>query len=108
MRRPPSGCTSTGSNEPSSATRARQIVTPRPWSSARAPMCGESARTLIDELPRGAIEVEAPILRRDLGGVGRLAFLFVQHGIGSSSTRASRAAATSAARANTAPASSFA
>ena len=26
-------------------TRARQTVTPRPWSSARAPMCGESART---------------------------------------------------------------
>ena len=45
MRRPPSGCTSTGSNDPSSATRARQTVTPRPWRSARAPMCGERART---------------------------------------------------------------
>ena len=38
IRRPPSGCTSTGWKEPSSATRARQIVTPRPCSSARAPM----------------------------------------------------------------------
>ena len=45
MRRPPSGCTSTGSNDPSSATRARHTVRPRPWRSARAPMCGERART---------------------------------------------------------------
>ena len=43
--RPPSGCTSSGSNEPSSETRARQTVTSRSWSRARAPMCGESART---------------------------------------------------------------
>ena len=34
----------TGTNLPSS-TRARQIVTRRPCSLARAPMCGESART---------------------------------------------------------------
>ena len=45
IRRPPSGWTSTGSNDPSPATWARQIVRLRPWSSARAPMCGESART---------------------------------------------------------------
>ena len=43
MRRPPSGCTSSGTSSRSS-TRARQIVIGRPSSSARAPMCGESAR----------------------------------------------------------------
>ena len=40
---PPSGCTSTGTSSPSSS-RAFQIVTRRPCSSPRAPMCGESAR----------------------------------------------------------------
>ena len=40
----PAGCTSSGTSSPSS-TRAFQIVSGRPWSSARAPMCGDSART---------------------------------------------------------------
>ena len=50
MRRPPAGCTSTGSNAPSSPTRARQTIR----SSSRAPMCGESARTRLTSSCAGA------------------------------------------------------
>ncbi len=45
IRRPPFGCTSSGSNDPSSPTRARQTVTSLPSSCVRAPIWGESART---------------------------------------------------------------
>ena len=50
MRRLPSGWTSSGSSLPP-ATRAFQIVTGRPCSSARAPMCGESARMRFSSSP---------------------------------------------------------
>ena len=78
MRRPPSGCTSSGSNEPSSATRARQIVTPRPWSSARAPMCGESARTRSTSSTAGRSRSSRRSSARDLLRVGRLPDLLAE------------------------------
>ena len=75
IRFPPSGCTSSGSKLPSGATRARQTVTGRPSSSARAPMCGLSARTTRTSSAAGRVEVEPPVVGADLRRVRRLADL---------------------------------
>ena len=53
-----------------SSTRARQTITRGRASSARAPMCGDSARTPVHELLRRAREVEHAVLGADLLGVG--------------------------------------
>ena len=67
--RPPSGCTSSGSNEPSSATRARQTVTSRSWSSRpRSDVRGERA-DLVHQLRRRSREIEDAIGGRDLVGI---------------------------------------
>ena len=70
MRLPPSGCTSSGSNAPSSPTRARQTVTGRPCSSARAPMCGERARTRRTSSSAGRSRSSSAVRGLDLLGVG--------------------------------------
>ena len=69
MRRLPSGCTSTGTNAPSSS-RARQIVTRRPCSVVHAPMCGESARTR-RHASSGSSRSSSRSAGADLLGVGR-------------------------------------
>ena len=69
MRRPPSGCTSSGTSEPVSPTRARQIVTRRPCSSARAPMRGRE-RADPAQAPVRVREIELAVGRADLVGVG--------------------------------------
>ena len=61
MRRPPSGCTSSSSSAPSSPTRAFQTMSGGPSTTARAPMCGESARIRFDELVRGPREIELAV-----------------------------------------------
>ena len=73
MRLRPAGWTISGTSVPSSR-RALQIVTWRPCSSARAPMCGESAR-MRRQASSGSVEVELAVRGRDLLGVRRLALL---------------------------------
>ena len=112
MRRTPSGgrppgCTSSGSNVPSSPTRARQTVTLRPSSSARAPMCGESARTTSTSSragrARSRIRSSGSILPRVRHA---LLVLRPELGLRRPSTSSRSSAASAAARAYTSPASS--
>ena len=67
MRFPPAGCTSSGSNAPSSPTRARQTSR----SPSRAPMCGESARTRFTSSCAGALGSSSRSAGADLLGVRR-------------------------------------
>ena len=100
----PSGCTSTGTNAPSSS-RARQIVTRRPCSSVHAPMCGESARTrsqastrIVEVRARGRPARSSRRRSRPPRAAARSA--------ASGAPRRSGRAATSAERAKSVPASS--
>ena len=70
IRRPPSGCTSTSSSEPSAAARAFHTISGRPSTTARAPMCGDSARTRFTSSAHRTREIELAILGPDLLGVG--------------------------------------
>ena len=70
MRRPPSGCTSTGSNDPSSPIRALHTVTGGPRA-PRARRCGTQGPDDADELLGRPVEIELPVGRADLLGVGR-------------------------------------
>ena len=67
IRFPPAGCTSSGSNAPSSPTRARQTSR----SPSRAPMCGDSARTRFTSSCAGASGSSSRSAGRDLLGVRR-------------------------------------
>src|SRR5581483_8606969 len=101
----PSGCTSTGVNSPWSR-RARQTITRRPSTIVHAPMCGESARTrrhASTGSSRRSSRSDGPIFS---------AYVIPSSGCsvnsGSGRTSQRSRAATSAARAKTAPASSSA
>src|SRR5579862_9463312 len=101
IERRPSGWTTSGTNLPSS-TRASHTVTVRPSSSARAPMCGDSARTrraASKGSERSSRRSEAAIFS---AYVAPSSDCGSKRGAGSTSSRSR--AATSAARAYTAPA----
>ena len=74
-RRRPSACRRRAAPRPArtspvSPTRARQTVTGRPCSSARAPMCGDSARTCRTSSSAGRSRSSIAVGGRDLVGVG--------------------------------------